>query len=165
MPLIDHGLDEENVWAFQLTAYNQHVIRNTYLTKSYIDNAKISHVPYWGKKLMMPSFFKEEKLDKFYRHWSHRLGLEILKIKQAANSRPGDREQYQRNKEELEQYIMKVQQKELELNLQDVYVTDHQVAAPKYWTNNKNEDEQYFKYFEALKEYKNTPTEFSQSLN
>lgn len=29
-PFIDHGLDEENIWAFMLTGYNQQVIKNSY---------------------------------------------------------------------------------------------------------------------------------------
>jgi hypothetical protein len=31
---------------------------------------------------MMPAFYKREKMDKFYRQWNSRLGLEILKIQQ-----------------------------------------------------------------------------------
>lgn len=74
---------------------------------------------------MMPSFFKEEKLPKFYRHWNHRLGLEILKIKQAMEHVPGDRELYRKHKEEIEAYINNVYQVEFEEKLKDVYVTDH----------------------------------------
>lgn len=96
---------------------------------------------------MMPSFFKEEKLNKFYRHWSHRLGLENIKIKQALTYKPGDQEQYRRNKEEIEAYLLSVQEAELAESLKDVYVTDHQPKPEKYWTSNKKEDEQYFKYF------------------
>jgi hypothetical protein len=32
---------------------------------------------------MMPAFYKREKMDKFYRQWNTRLGLEILKIQQS----------------------------------------------------------------------------------
>lgn len=28
MPLIDHGLDEQHIWAFNLTGYNQFAIKN-----------------------------------------------------------------------------------------------------------------------------------------
>jgi len=31
---------------------------------------------------MMPAFYKREKMDKFYRQWNSRLGLETLKIQQ-----------------------------------------------------------------------------------
>jgi hypothetical protein len=30
MPTIDHGLDEDHIWAFNLTGYNQFVIKNQY---------------------------------------------------------------------------------------------------------------------------------------
>jgi len=31
---------------------------------------------------MMPAFYKREKMDKFYRQWNTRIGLEVLKIQQ-----------------------------------------------------------------------------------
>lgn len=31
-PLIDHGLDEDHIWAFQKTLYNQNVIKNDFLS-------------------------------------------------------------------------------------------------------------------------------------
>ena len=30
-PTIDHGLEEDHIWAFNLTAYNQFVIKNQYV--------------------------------------------------------------------------------------------------------------------------------------
>lgn len=30
LPLIDHGLDEDKVWAFRMTAYNQSAVINRY---------------------------------------------------------------------------------------------------------------------------------------
>lgn len=30
MPVIDHGLDELRIWAFNLTGYNQEIIKNSY---------------------------------------------------------------------------------------------------------------------------------------
>jgi hypothetical protein len=35
MPLIDHGLDEDNVWAFKMTAYNQRAVTNIYKSDIY----------------------------------------------------------------------------------------------------------------------------------
>jgi hypothetical protein len=89
-PLIDHGLDEDHIWAFNVTGYNQSVVKNQYLLNPW-NATKSNHAPYWGQKLLTPSFFKEEKMAKFKRHWEHRLGLETLKIRQAIVAVPGDK--------------------------------------------------------------------------
>jgi hypothetical protein len=44
----------------------------------------MSYAPWWGEKLTQPAFFKEDKIPKFNRQWSYRLGLESLKIKHAS---------------------------------------------------------------------------------
>lgn len=80
---VDHGLDEERVWAFPVTPYNQKVVTNPYISPD-APAALYSHAPQWGLKLSMPHYFKQEKLEKFHRHWAHRLGLETIKMKQAA---------------------------------------------------------------------------------
>jgi hypothetical protein len=82
MPAIDHGLDEDHIWAFNMTGYNQYVVKNQYLLNPR-NAAKANHAPYWGQKLITPSFYKDEKLEKFFRHWDTRLGLELLKMQQA----------------------------------------------------------------------------------
>jgi hypothetical protein len=78
--LVDHGLDEEHIWAFQTTLYNQKKVKNQWADPGNKAFA-YSYAPFWGEKLTMPHFYKHEKLPKFYRHWSHRLGLESMKIK------------------------------------------------------------------------------------
>lgn len=74
-PTIDHGLDEDYIWGFPLTGYNQHVIKNNY-TLNLWEASKKFHQPYWGQKLIAPSFFKREKFDKFIKQWAVRLQLE-----------------------------------------------------------------------------------------
>jgi hypothetical protein len=64
--LIDHGLDEKHIWAFNLTGYNQFAIKNQY-SRNLWDATKATHAPFWGTKLMTPAFYKDEKLNKFYR--------------------------------------------------------------------------------------------------
>lgn len=83
-PVIDHGLDEEFIWNFNKNAYNEDVIKNPYYA-AFPEEATHSHAPLWGRKLSQPHFYKPEKLEKFLRHWNHRLGLEALKAKQAQN--------------------------------------------------------------------------------
>ena len=47
IPLIDHGLDEESIWGFRKTNYNQQVIHNPY-TRGDIWSAKDHNAPWWG---------------------------------------------------------------------------------------------------------------------
>ena len=82
MPTVDHGLDEDHIWAFNSTGYNQSSIRNGF-TKGVWDMTTRNHVPFWGIKLAMPRFFREEKLEKFYRQWGVKLDLEKIKMRQA----------------------------------------------------------------------------------
>jgi hypothetical protein len=76
---VDHGMDEDHIWAFGRTPYNQEVIKNTWMNNA-ARASTLSYAPFWGHKLCMPAWYKKEKLEKFYRHWDHRLGLETLKI-------------------------------------------------------------------------------------
>lgn len=85
--LVDHGLDEERLWSFGRTPYNQEVVKNPYTAA---DPAAFleSHAPQWGLKLSMPHFYKPEKMEKFHRHWGHRLGLQALMASQAVRHGP-----------------------------------------------------------------------------
>ena len=79
---IDHGLDENHIWAFGTTLFNQMRVDNHYASAG--NHAfKFSYAPHWGQKLSQPAFFKREKIEKFNRHWTHRLGLEQLKMQHA----------------------------------------------------------------------------------
>jgi hypothetical protein len=80
--VIDHGLDEEHVWAFRKTAYNQDAVFNQY-SQNFSNATTMSHLPYWGKKLMTPAFFTQEKFKKMLRQWDQRLGLERIKMRHA----------------------------------------------------------------------------------
>lgn len=82
LPTIDTGMDEEKIWAFNKSIYNQDKIKNTYADQ-FGRAFKNSNAPFWGEKLTQPHFYKEEKLVKFYRQWGHRKGLEALKMKHA----------------------------------------------------------------------------------
>lgn len=152
MPVIDHGLDELKVWAFNLTGYNQEVIKNNYSLNMW-NATKSNHVPHWGQKLFTPAFFREEKMETFQRQWDARLGLEVIKIRQAMTNRVGDINQRKKQKEEIEQYIQKVYQDENEASLSDVYVTDHTPKKARFTTTGSKDDEQFFKYKQALDDY------------
>jgi hypothetical protein len=84
MLTVDHGLEEDHVWAFRLTTYNQKVISNPYKNNIYAAAEK-SNAPFWGHKLSTPSFHREHKVVKFMRHWDYRKGLELIKLDQALN--------------------------------------------------------------------------------
>lgn len=152
-PLIDHSLDEENVWAFRLTGYNQHAIFNEYsrdIWKAQVHN----HVPFWGHKLSTPAFFSDEKYTKFKRHWRQRLGLELIKIRQWTELQEGDNQQYKDHKAEVQTYLEEVENKNIEVGMKDVYITDHNRKAEKFLTFSEEEDAMFFKYKQSLAGYK-----------
>ncbi len=92
-------------------------------------------------------------MEKFMRQWKSRTGLEIIKMRQAIMRKPGDKVQYQQFKDEIEAYVAKAYQKELEAEMKDVYVTDHTPKQKKFATLGKQDDENFFKYKQALQEY------------
>lgn len=61
MVTVDHGLEEDHVWAFRLSTYNQKVISNQYKNNIYAATEK-SNAPFWGYKLATPSFHREDKV-------------------------------------------------------------------------------------------------------
>lgn len=81
-PLIDHGLDEDHVWAFRKTGYNQSVVVNPYRTDLFAAT-RINALPFWALKLATPAFYKKEKFETMLKHWNWRIGLEKIKQKHA----------------------------------------------------------------------------------
>ena len=159
---VDHGLDEDLIWAFPKTLYNQDRVKNLWSPGSKFTN--YSHAPFWGHKLAMPAFYKADKMPKFYRHWAHRLGLESLHIKHSVkygqDPTPQERRLIQ---SEVEGYINACYDHEKKLEFKDVYVTDHQVVPEKLNTQNEEEDLDYFEYQKSLEEYNqvsSTPESF-----
>lgn len=114
----------------------------------------LSYAPFWGEKLTQPHFYKKEKMPKFYRHWSHRLGLEALKIDQALKygNSPTDQEK-EAMKSQISKYITDCYDAEKAEKFKDVYVTDHEPVEPKYTTAGDDEDQDYFDYQQAMDEY------------
>ena len=81
-PTLDHGLDEDHIWAFRKTNYNQQVINNPYV-KDMWGALRKTNAPWWGKKLAAPAWFKEEKYTKFLGQWATRLEFQNLLLKHA----------------------------------------------------------------------------------
>lgn len=86
---IDHGLDEDHIWAFRKTNYNQKVIFNQYSNDTWGAAWEVK-APWWGKKLGAPAFYKDEKYAKFWQQYVIRLNFEILKLNHANKLRTGD---------------------------------------------------------------------------
>ena len=150
-PTIDHGLDEEHIWAFNYTGYNQFVIKNPY-AKSLWRSSQMLHLPFWGTKLITPSYYKEEKYVKFLKQWKIRLGLENIKMRHALEPSP-DRHARQKMKEELEAYIGNAYEQLHADLLKDVYVTTHEAKQKKYFTTDVEDDSQFYRYTRALEDY------------
>lgn len=149
---VDHGLDEENIWCFPKNLYNQEVVKNPYFN-AYSTAALWSHAPQWGQKMSQPHYYKPEKLEKFHRHWVHRLGLEAIKARQAAECPVPTEQDKVRMEAELNQYIKDCYDFENQKKLDDVYVTDHVPAAPQYLTKTEEEDDDAADYERQLAEY------------
>ncbi len=139
-PVIDHGLDELPVWAFNVTGYNQNTVKNQYINNLW-DSTKETHAPFWGPKLFTPAFYKEEKLPTFNRQWIRRLGLETIKMRHAIYNRPGDEQQRMKMKQEIEGYVAETMELEAAAQLEGVYVTDRVPKQKRFATTNKAEDE------------------------
>ena len=88
-PFVDHALDEESIWNFRKTNYNQQVVFNPYTKDAWAASCE-NYLPWWGIKLGTPAFYKENKWGKFIEQHNLRLGLEILKMKHASELRSGD---------------------------------------------------------------------------
>lgn len=153
LPTIDHGLDEDNVWAFQMSVYNQNAVINDWGNSPY-KAMQATHVPFWGLKLSTPVFYKDEKYEKFLQQWKQRIGLEIIKIRQSMALRPGDVNQRMQNKYEIQKYISDVIESQTDDAMKDVYITDHIKKTDKLLTFSEEEDEQFYKYHQSLNSYK-----------
>lgn len=153
MPVIDHRIEEDQVWAFRTNWFNQTAVVNKYVTDSW-SATQDSHVPFWTAKLTTPAYYSDEKFKKFEKQWSQRVGLELLKLKHAAEFKFEDRVQRRRHKHELQDYIQKVYDSQIEDSMQNVYVTDHKKEAEKYLTFSEEEDQHFYKVSQEFKNYK-----------
>ena len=152
MPVIDHGLDEEKIWAFRKTNYNQDVIYNPYTRDIW--NAQYEHnAPWWGLKLSTPAFYKDEKYSKFFKQYAIRLDFQRLKLKHAQEIIPGDMAQRDRMKAEVGAFLANAKKQMLEDEMSKVYVTDHKPAVKKFSTLSEEEDQEYFNYVQSLEAY------------
>ena len=82
--LVDHGLEEDIIWNFPKNLYNMPVIKNDY--NGGKDLGK-NFAPFWGRKLSMMAWHNPDKFPKFYRHWEHRKGLQIIMMEHALKYR------------------------------------------------------------------------------
>jgi hypothetical protein len=93
-------------------------------------------------------------MPKFYRHWSHRLGLEALKIDHALKVGNNPTEQQKlAMKNQIAAYITACYDAEKAEKFKDVYVTDHEPVEPKFTTAGDEEDQDYFNYQQAMDDY------------
>jgi len=154
IPLVDHGSDEDHIWAFHRTLFNQQRVKNPYATDQFSKQLTLSHAPFWGQKMSQPHFFKPEKVAKFNRHWNHKVGLENLKMKHAivfgANPTP---QQKERISAEINKYVADCYQYEKDLQLRDVHVTDHVKEDTKGITQSEDEDQDFYDYEKAVEAY------------
>jgi len=56
-------------------------------------------------------------------------------------------------KSEVASYIRDAEDRMLEMNLKDVYVTDHKPVTKKFVTQSEEEDLEYYNYIKSLEHY------------
>lgn len=104
--------------------------------------------------MSQPHFYQPEKIEKFLRHWQHRLGLEALKARQAMESADiNDPQQKKAQEAELSAYIESCYSYEKERKLAGVFVTDHKPVPKKYLTTNEEEDQDFYEYQQSVAAY------------
>jgi hypothetical protein len=155
-PLVDHGLDELQPWAFRKTNYNQIVVHNRH-TRDLWSAIKEHNAPWWGKKLAAPHFYTKEKFEKFLSQYALRLDFENLKTRHARELMPGDLAQRDRMQREVATFLANAELKVHEHEMRDVYVTDHKAPVKKLLTLDAEEDQEYYNYMKRLEDYNNQP--------
>lgn len=104
IPSVDHRLDEEHIWSFGITGFNQSSIKN-HFSIDPLSVSRRNHMPQWGQKLIAPSFYTEEKFLKLVKQHKIRLNFSNLQAKQAFLNIPGDQDQKVIFKEEIKQFL------------------------------------------------------------
>lgn len=149
---MDHGLEEDHIWSFRMSLYNQSGILNNY-TKNIFSASKSNHVPFWGLKLSVPSFYRDQKLARYMRQWRLRIGLEHIKLRHAKTMRPNDPQQMRQFKKEIMEYLSWAYTQEEQDALKNVYVTDHKPVPKKYSTLSSEEDVHFYKIEKAFEDH------------
>lgn len=149
---VDHGLEEDHVWAFRHTLYNQHVVVNQF--RQDVNLAQLnSNVPFWTPKLGTPAFYTPEKYQKMLKQWNWRLGLELIKGKHYLVRAPNNKAVKASQKAEIQNYLAWVREQQEMDYLKDVYTTDNKVKTPKYNVNNEKELDAFIRYQQDLEAY------------
>jgi hypothetical protein len=74
-------------------------------------------------------------------------------MKHAVEYKFEDRVQRRRHKHELQDYIQRVYDSQIEDSMASVYVTDHKKPAEKYLTFSEEEDQHFYKVSQEFKNY------------
>ena len=156
-PTVDHGLDEDKIWNFRKTTYNQDVVNNPWAKDAWQAMLEHSSLPWWGQKLAAPSFYKREKFERFMKQRDIRIRFDILLMKQAKEQRKGDMLQRDAHKAEVDKFLTEAKQEMLEYEMGEVYITDHKAAPKQYSTLTDEEDLEYYAYSKALEDYNKQP--------
>ena len=164
LPYVDSGVEEDKIWNFQKSLFNQDVIKNNYANEFQNIFSK-SHAPWWGKKLMHPTWYKKDKYQKFLKQWQIRLDFEQLKMKQAIERVPGDKQQADYHKIQLDEFLVQAEDEMHKDKLKDVYITDHVAKTKQFMTTSEEEDEQYFNYMKSLQAYNKKIVQQDKPLN
>lgn len=154
-PMIDHEIDEEDIWHFQRTVQGFSVIPNPY-SLSKEDAEFISALPLFTGKFAVPQWMNKAKMDKWHRHYEYRLGLHQIQKRIAEKVQNADAEvEGIENSvgEEVSEYIDKAYTVESQYSGNGIAVTDHSFQPRQLLTTSEEEDQEYYKLMQAMAEY------------
>ena len=93
-------------------------------------------------------------MERFYRHWNHRYGLEMVKMDHAKRY-GGNPTKQQRETiaSEIAGFISSCYEHEELEKLNNVYISDHKSNGPKYASHSNEEDIDFFDYQNSIDDY------------
>lgn len=157
-PAMDHRQDERQIWAFNLTGYNQVLVNNKWVLDP-VKAATDSNAPFWMGKMMSPCFYSKEKLKEFYEQMAVRKEFDLLKFKFAQQAKVNGSIGLQRQqKEEALNFLEEAYKEKTLRDMEEVHVTDRTPRPKRLHTNNEEEDRDFYNYEQKLKEFHSDTT-------
>ncbi len=153
-PAVDHRMDEQIIWNFNLNTVGLPVIQNEWITDPW-RAIKKNYLPWWKDKMCAPNYITIDKINMYNKHWEWRRGLENLKKKHAYYDQQIDRPaNYDKiMQKEMKEYVEKAYEELEAEQLKEVYVTDHVPKPQKYNTTSEEDDKEFFEIKKEFDEY------------
>lgn len=158
-PAVDHRIDEEFIWNFPISYYNQFIVENEWMSNPTKASER-RYLPFWALKLEAFDYNTPEKVENAMFQWGLKVGLENLKIKHANMAKEYKITDEIRNKmtRQIQDYIEDAYDQLRARQMGDVSVTDRKPRDQKFATLNSGDDQEFFEYKKAVEEYNSDAT-------